>query len=404
MQTVNNINNLEPMSASRISLPVSFSTLRKQMATLVVLAMGSLGGLLSGQTVPAGLDLVKSGSNYILIGPERQSIETSTGTFGSFSSVYDSSAGLILGLGTGGASDNMVVAVGSEGRILYSINNGSSFNLAATPALDGDLTAVAYGNNIWLAVGFSGFDAVVWRSFNGTTWTAWTTIAGFNPTSITWTGGQWLVVGSDSFFAGRVFRSTTNGSTWSEMVLPAGTDPLLDVAANGSGVAIAVGEWGTILKRNSDSSGFFAVGEDLVSASLTSVAASSDGSFTAGGDETTFVTILGNNTVSVLGVPQPGTGAIEGLLIDGALLRFVGLQPGVLNASYERVLTPSVDLSGSSLNLTLPSTTDGRTYALRVSTDSTVWVVAETQTGNGGPLTFNIDLENTATMVQIVAQ
>lgn len=359
---------------------------------------------LAQATPPAGIDLVKSGSNYILIGPDRQSIQISSGSFGNFSNVYQSSGNLLLALGVGSVSGETVVAVGSEGRVIYSPNNGASFSMASAPSFDGDLTGVAYGNGVWLAVGVSGFDGVVFRSINGSSWTQVATIPGFNPSSIVWTGGQWLAAGSDSFFDGRVFRSINNGLVWSEMVLPAGTDPLLDLASSASGVVIAVGEWGTILKRNNDSSGFFAVGQDLVSATLTSVVVAPDGSFTAGGDETTLVTILGNNTVSVLGAPQPGTGAIEGLLIDGTQLRYVGLQPGTLDATYERFLAPTVSLSGNRVSLTLPTTTDGRSYLLRVSTDSTAWVILQSQTGNGGPLTFDLDLNKTATFVQIVGQ
>jgi hypothetical protein len=373
-------------------------------AVVVFLTMGWVSAIVGQGTPPEGIDLVKSGSNFVVIGADRQSIQLSSGSFGNFSTVYQNTDHLLMALGVGNISGNSVVAVGSEGRILYSNNAGVSFSGASAPSFDGDLTAVAYGNGVWLATGVSGFNAVVMRSSNGSNWSELGTIAGFSPTSIVWTGGQWLVAGSDSFFEGKVFRSTNNGLSWGEMVLPVGSDPLLDLAVSASGVVIAVGEWGTILKRNSDTSGFFAVGEDLVSAALTSVAAAGDGSFTAGGDETTLVTILGNNTVSVLGAPQPGTGAIEGLIIDGTQLRYVGLQPGTLDATYERILDPAVSLSGSVLSLTLPSTTDGRTYLLRVSTDSTAWVVAETLTGNGGPLTFNLDLSKTATFVQVVGQ
>lgn len=382
-----------------------FLTSIRATFSLALISVGLLSGSLNAQsTPPEGIDLVKSGSNYVLIGADRQSLELSAGGFGNFSSVYQSSNNLLLGLGVGAVSGNTVVAVGSEGRILYSLNNGSSFNLASSPSLDGDLTAVAYGNNLWLAVGFEGFDGVVYRSYNGSNWTEIATISGFVPTSITWTGGQWLIGGSDSFFDGKIFLSSNNGSSWLEMNLPVGTDPIMDLVSNSNGVVIAVGEWGTILKRNNDSSGFFDIGGDLVSATLTSVAASADGSFTAGGDETTLVTILGNNSVSILGAPQPGTGAIEGLVIDGSQLRYVGLQPGTLDATYERVLDPSVSLSGNTLTLTLPSTTDGRNYVLRVSTDSTAWVALQTLQGDGGSLSFSLNLTKTATFVQIVGQ
>lgn len=387
---------------SRLTQASKTFPLRSACILLLLALVPSLGS--AQATPPAGIDLVKSGSNYVLIGADRQSIQVATGTFGNFTNVYQSSGNLLMALGVGSVSGETVVAVGSEGRILYSPNSGGSFSTATAPAFDGDLTGVAYGNGVWLAVGVSGFDGVVFRSINGSSWSQVATVAGFNPSSIVWTGGQWVAAGSDSFFNGRIFRSTNNGLAWSEMVLPAGTDPLLDLAASSAGVVIAVGEWGTILKRNNDSSGFFTVGEDLVSATLTSVVAATDGSFTAGGDETTLVTILGNNTVSVLGAPQPGTGAIEGLLIDGTQLRYVGLQPGTLDATYERVLAPTVSIGDNAISLTLPTTTDGRTYLLRVSTDSTAWVILQSLTGNGGPLTFNLNLTKTATFVQIVGQ
>jgi hypothetical protein len=67
-------------------------------------------------------------------------------------------------------------------------------------------------------------------------------------------------------------------------------------------------------------------------------------------------------------------------------------------------LDPSVSLSGNTLTLTLPSTTDGRNYVLRVSTDSTAWVALQTLQGDGGSLSFSLNLTKTATFVQIVGQ
>lgn len=115
----------------------------------------------------------------------------------------------------------------------------------------GDVFGVAWGNNVWVAVGQSG---EVHRSTNGTSWTQLdlSGVTGYDTNVQIWDvasdgAGKWMFSQAE-----KIFMSTNDGSTWA-MVTDLGDASGLNIGTGftSTSVAYTAGRWSVFLYRNS---------------------------------------------------------------------------------------------------------------------------------------------------------
>lgn len=148
----------------------------------------------------------------------------------------------------GDGTNFQIVVVGIQGSILLSNRVGvSAGTWTKVHQAAGPLYAVAWGNDIWVAVGK---DNLVYRSTDGSTWTQ---VKGAFP-GATWNwvaygGGQFIAVGGAIVNGQSVgaMMSSTNGISWSR--LNSGTTSTLQGVAYSPTLNkwVAVGDNGTIV-------------------------------------------------------------------------------------------------------------------------------------------------------------
>jgi hypothetical protein len=87
---------------------------------------------------------------------------------------------------------------------------------------------VAAGSTLYSAVSVKTFDAntLRWSSDNGLTWNNSTNDFTFTASAVTYGGGRWVAIGSDTGFTYYAKRST-DGLTWTTITLPSGQSPSL---------------------------------------------------------------------------------------------------------------------------------------------------------------------------------
>ena len=99
------------------------------------------------------------------------------------------------------------------------------------------LSAVNFGNNIFVVVGWSGR---ILTSHDGIQWTERSSGTSNNLKDVIFENGSFLVVGHSG-----TILSSTDGITWSKM--SSGTTKILNGAAYGNNIYVIVGDFGTIL-------------------------------------------------------------------------------------------------------------------------------------------------------------
>lgn len=147
--------------------------------------------------------------------------------------------------------NGIFVAVGYNGTIARSTDYGETWgSLLSTPFGTSGISAIAYGNGVFIATGASG--KIARSTDDGATWGSLIT----NPFSgaiygLAYGNGVWVAVGDN----GKIARSTDNGVTWGSYITnPFGSYPVRAVAY-GNGVFVAVGgTYGTdgVLARSTD--------------------------------------------------------------------------------------------------------------------------------------------------------
>jgi photosystem II stability/assembly factor-like uncharacterized protein len=299
-----------------------------------------------------------------------------------------------------GSVDNVVVAVGVDGLILRSIDFGLSWDAANSETLFSSLRAVA-GRidggqpNRWIAVGDDGFDGQVLQSVdNGVNWSAVATFTDLLPEAVIWTGNRWLLAGRDQLFNEGVVYSSTDGVNWSASATPAGAQPLLDLAADGSGSVLAVGESGQILRSSDDGLTFSEiVTEFLGGGDLNAVVVDSSGTFFAGGDEKLILEINASTATVLAPATSDAPPVTDLILIDDAPVAI-----GAFFGSSVRTepLTAKIAVAGSSdFVITAGPTLSNKNYFLETTTDLTdaQWtLLSGSQTiGNGADVTFEVN-------------
>jgi len=155
---------------------------------------------------------------------------------------------------------------GYSGRIVRS-GNMSFGSFITNPFTSAYIKSVAYGNGVWVAVGSSGKIA---RSIdNGLTWGSLISNPMLTINSVAYGNGVWLVGG----ISGSIARSTDNGLTWGSLISTPFGSSAITALTYGNGVWLAVSEpakiarsvdngasWGSLaIEPFSYSSGFFGI-------------------------------------------------------------------------------------------------------------------------------------------------
>jgi len=108
------------------------------------------------------------------------------------------------------------VIVGSSGAVAYSINNGASWTrVAGFTAYD--FRSIAFGGGVFVAVGGTGYNPVVFTSTDGITWTAATFTVNVYITSVIFAGSVFVLLSTHTTYA--IFTSSS-GATWTQRTTP----------------------------------------------------------------------------------------------------------------------------------------------------------------------------------------
>jgi photosystem II stability/assembly factor-like uncharacterized protein len=325
---------------------------------------------------------------------------TNNGT--SFTSIR--SADSPRGLYAVAASGSTVIAMGDAGWFVRSTDNGQSyatFGSSVTPAFVGSVNAVSFANNQWVAVGKNGTLVTALGSGNGTTWAA-ATISGTSLErsgvlrGLTWTGARWVAVGGNGASTnGFIFTSNT-GTTWTRLAnaaFPSAAAPasLNAVASDGAGNVLAVGKAGTMLYSSDGGLTYTDAANGIVSEDLYSVLFRSGTKWVAGGDSAVLVdfdsSLASGSQATIPYEPVPGARRITALIADTVAGNYL------YSSSYTPpppVITPgpislSIETVSNQLRLTLVGATNTVSYYTESSVDLITWtpVGGSTRTFNG---------------------
>jgi len=296
-----------------------------------------------------------------------------------------------------------VITVGKDGLVLRSADAGTTWAEATSPTIFDSLYGVAArtdesNSNVWIAVGDDPdspqINGVILRSLDdGQNWTEVKTLADISLKDAIWTGDRWLTCGRDEFSSEGVIYSSTNGTNWVLSTVPALSAPLLALAADGSGVVLAVGEQGQILRSTDDGLNFEAIATEFLNGGdLNAIIADSSGTFFIGGDESLIIEVNGMTATTLDPADSTAMPILDFVLIDD-----VPLAVGDFSTPVLRTIPLIVQFStGGSLDyvLTIEQTLIGKTYYLETTTDLTAndWaiVTGTSISGTGGQVSFDV--------------
>ena len=152
-------------------------------------------------------------------------------------------------------TSGVFVAVGQYGSSFRSIDNGTSWDNETCSFFGFDLNGVTYANNTFVAVGEGG--KIVKSTDNASSWQV-TNTSGSQLNGIAFGGSTFDVVAGSSRYT---YRSTNNGSSWSNVVPPTGNqggytheNQSLYGVAFGNSTFVAVGDNGKIVRSTNNGS------------------------------------------------------------------------------------------------------------------------------------------------------
>ena len=294
-------------------------TLAKVISGAVGLSLGS-ASLLHAQVVESNLSaLTAATSGLVGIASPSGDLVRSTDAGANFDVTRAASLTPLVNLT---ASGDTVVAVGDAGFVVRSTNGGAAWATASSPAFTGELRDVVANGTSWVTVGSANGNLVALFSADaGQSWS----FANVPSLSGTLQGvafdvgtGRWSAVGSDGIFGARILTST-DGQTWTTVAPPVGASALTDVAGDGAGNLLAVGEAGTLLVSSDGGVNFgLAADSGIVSENLNVVVYSSTSGWVAGGVDLVQVSYTSGGGATLTQAPVPGAGDITALAVDGA--------------------------------------------------------------------------------------
>lgn len=292
-----------------------------------------------------------------------------------------------------------VVAVGTDGLVLRSVDSGGTWASATAPSLAEGLYAAAgrsdgVNPNVWLAVGDDGFDGSIYRSAdNALNWAEVAVLSDSLLRDVIWTGTRWLVCGSDGF-DGAVAYSSTDGDSWTASTLPDESAPLLAMAHDGAGVVLAVGESGQILRSTDDGLNFSVLTSELISGDFYTVIYLNE-EFYLGGDEKTVFQVTGTSVSVVVPKVSQGTPVRALVVLDGAVVA-----AGEFESAVQRTVPLDLILSvegTADYRLTVSQALTNKTYFLEESIDLINWGLVEDSAivGTGAATFFDVSEDGT---------
>ncbi len=143
----------------------------------------------------------------------------------------------ILALG----SDNLI-AVGEEGTVLTSTNNGTSWSSRSIGT--SHLSTVIVGHNRYVTVGTGG---AIYTSSDTVSWAAQTSNTSLDIYSVAWNGQQFVAVGAEG-----TLLTSPDGTTWTNVPVTTTSD-LRDIIWNGEMFVVVGGIWfDTVALTSSD--------------------------------------------------------------------------------------------------------------------------------------------------------
>lgn len=400
-------------------------------------ALFTFAGIAQGQVISQNMkSLARSGTALVGLSGADGTLKRSTDGGASFSTIFTPSGATLQNVV---ASGTTVIAVGSSGYIVRSTDSGATFAALTTtdaPASLGSLYDAATSNGIlWVAVGKSATNrvAAAYSTNGGASWTSAAIPANFGELrAVVYDAGaaRWSAAGTDTF-GGAALYTSTDAQNWTQVTAPTSASTINDIAANGAGNLLAVGDSGTLLvSSNGGSSWAFEANTGAVSQNLYAVVYSSAStSFTAGGQELVQITytVAGGSVVAQAPIASGGdittliTSAAGAVITGGGLagyqtITFAGpgdqlmtASPVTLSATASsgltvsfRVISGSASISGTQLTLTGAGavtieayqdggTTGGITYTPAVSVQRTINVTQATATVTLGSLSATFD-------------
>lgn len=345
---------------------------------IAVLAAAALGVAAQGGVVQANLTaLTPSGSALVGLATNGNLVRSTDGG-ASFATTRTATA---VALSNVASSGTTVLAFGNAGLIVRSTNGGQTWtdlDTAAAPALTaGELRDAATSNGtLWVTVGYASGNLAVQRSTDGgATWVAATGLPALggrlNAVCFDAGTGRWTAVGRDNSFNPRILTST-DGNTWTAITAPSGAASLNDVATDGAGNLLAVGDAGTLItSANGGVSWTLSPASGEVSETLNAVVYSSaSNSWTAGGQDLVQIGYTVAGGAAVAQAPVPGGGNITALAVDGSG------QVAVSGSGFSTVAVVtlgnlSATYDGSAKSATVTTTPAGLTVVLTYNGSST---------------------------------
>jgi len=204
------------------------------------------------------------------------------------SSQYETSSGFITTSSSSSSSSGVFVAVGNNGAIIRSTDNGTTWDNATSPTNSnfswGD--AVTFGNNTFVAVGASG--TIVRSTDNGSSFDNVTKVDNTDLNGVAFGNNTFVAVGA----SGKIVKSTDNGSTFSAVTPPITTG--INGVTFGNNTFVAVGVSGNIVRSTDNgtswdnaSSGITTQIEDVTFGNNTFVAVARSGNIVRSTDNGT---------------------------------------------------------------------------------------------------------------------
>jgi len=108
----------------------------------------------------------------------------------------------------------LFMAVGSDGKIIRSTDNGSSWDNATSCQFSTNLYGITFGNNTFVGVGYSG--KIVRSTDNASSWDNATSNTSNLLNGVTFGNNTFVGVGQ----SGNIVRSTDNGTNWDNVTSP----------------------------------------------------------------------------------------------------------------------------------------------------------------------------------------
>jgi photosystem II stability/assembly factor-like uncharacterized protein len=292
------------------------------------------------------------------------------------------------------ASVPTFIAVGKAGTVLTS-TTGDTWT-AVTTGIVSDLNSIAWNNSLAVAVGAAGN---IYTSPTGSAWTAVTSGTVNSLLAVSWDGVNFIASG-----AAGTLRTSTNGSTWAAATIATMSDKLTrSTLTQASGMRLMVGGAGTLLSSaNGTSWTERSVG---VTANLNGVVYNSAEFFAVGAGATVLHSALGQTWAQVGALPTAADLNDIAAATSGTQMVAVGAAGTVLNSTDGTTWTAPVSGTAQRLNGVIKATTNwvavGDAGTVLTSPTGATWATISTASATTANL---LDVVSNGNMIVAVGE